>query len=297
MVSVADAADVLVLFNPKAGRGKASQTATRIGSALQKAGFHPMRGIDRERGLPSAAVVIGGDGTLRFFTARLIEAFGQIPPIVVIPGGTANLMDRHLKLQWEPAELERQVVQAIRDGKIQWLDAAKANNEIFLLIAGIGFDAAVVAALDRVRSGPITMWSYVMPALQTIWESSFLPLSVSVDGKPVFGPSPGMVFVGNVKEYGTGFPVLPNARSDDGVLDVCILPCASHEDLLRLALHTVAGDHPTLEGAKYLKAKRVSVTADTPVPVQLDGDSAGMTPIDIELLPFKVPFLVRSSIP
>ncbi len=283
-----------MLFNPKAGRGKASQTATRIGVALRQGGFHPTREINRDRGLPESAVVIGGDGTLRYFATEMLKTFGQVPPLVVIPGGTANLMDRHLNLQWNPAQLEQQVVQTIRDRKIQWLDAARANHEIFLLIAGVGFDAAVVAALDRVRTGPITMWSYVMPALQTIWESSFLPLSVSVDGKPVFGPAQGMVFVGNVKEYGTGFPVLPDARSDDGVLDVCILPCASHEDLLRLALHTVAGDHPTLEGAKYLKAKRVSVTAAKPVPVQLDGDSAGTTPVEIELLPIKVPFIVRT---
>lgn len=284
-----------MLFNPKAGRGKSIQMATRIGGALRAAGLQPRQEIDATRGLPEAAVVIGGDGTLRFYAAKLLEAFGQVPPIVVIPGGTANLMDRHLNLQWEPALIDREVVQTIRDGKIQRLDAAKANDAIFLLIAGIGFDAAVVAALDRVRTGPITMWSYVRPALQTLWQATFLPLSVTIDGEPAFGPAPGMVFVGNVKEYGTGFPVLPLAESNDGVLDVCILPCSSHEDLLRLALHTVAGDHPTLEGAKYRKATHITVTADTPVPVQLDGDSAGMTPVTIELLPIKVPFMVREN--
>ena len=288
-------ADVLVLSNPKAGRGKAGQTAARLAAALRAAGYETAREIDGSRPLPEAAVIIGGDGTLRYYAARLMEAFSEVPPIVVIPGGTANLMDRHLNLQWDPKLLPEQVLATVRAKQIQWLDAAKANNELFLLIAGCGFDAAIVAALDRVRTGPITMWSYVMPALKTLWESAFLPLSVTVDEQHVFGPAAGMVFIGNVKEYGTGFPVLPDARSDDGVLDVCILPCKSHEDLLRLALHTVAGDHPSLEGAKYLKCKRVSVRAETPVPVQLDGDSAGMTPLDIELLPIKVPFLVRGQ--
>ncbi len=243
--------------------------------------------------MPEAVITIGGDGTLRYAAGRLLKSYKQVPPLIVIPGGTANLMDRHLKLQWDQTQLERQVLRAIRQRKLQYLDAATANGELFLLIAGIGFDAAIVAALDRVRSGPITLWSYAMPALKTLWESSFLPLSVTVDGKPVFGPAAGMVFVGNVKEYGTGFPVLPDAKSDDGLLDICVLPCASHEDLLRLALHTVAGDHPMLEGAKYLKGTRVSVTADKAVPVQLDGDSAGETPVEIELLPIKVPFIVR----
>ena len=286
-------AEILILSNPKAGRGKSILTGNRLSATFRAAGYVVHRDIDPSRELPEAAIVIGGDGTLRYYAARLLEAYKQVPPLVVIPGGTANLMDRHLQLKWDPKRIDREVLLAVKARKIQHLDAAMANNELFMLIAGIGFDAAIVAALDRVRTGPITMWSYVMPALQTIWESSLLPLSVEVDGVKIFGPAPGMVFVGNVKEYGTGFPVLPDARSDDGVLDVCILPCTSHEDLLRLALHTVTGDHHSVEGAKYTKAKRVSVRAKKPVPVQLDGDSAGMTPIDIELLPITVPFIVR----
>ncbi|CAN5602722.1 diacylglycerol kinase family protein [soil metagenome] len=288
-------AEVLILSNPKAGRGKSSQTASQLAAVFRAAGYLVRREIDAQNNLPDAAIVIGGDGTLRYAAAQCLAAFGDFPPFVVIPGGTANLMAQHLKLNWDERQLPQQVLAAVQARKIQLLDAAKANDELFLLIAGIGFDAAIVAALDRVRTGPITMWSYVMPALQTIWESSFLPLSVEVDGVPVFGPAPGMVFVGNVKEYGTGFPVLPLARSDDGVLDVCILPCSSHEDLLRLALHVAAGEHPTLEGAKYMKARRVSITAKRKVPVQLDGDSAGMTPVDIKLLPIRVPFIVRGT--
>ena len=286
-------ADVLILSNPKAGRGRSMQIATRLADALRAGGYTVHRDIDARRELPEAVITIGGDGTLRYAAGRLFEAYGQVPPLVVIPGGTANLMDRHLQLNWDASKLEQQVLAAIRARQLKYLDAARCNGELFLLIAGVGFDAAIVAALDRVRSGPITLWSYVMPSLQALWENKFLPLAVSVDGKHIFGPAPGMVFIGNVKEYGTGFPVLPRAKSDDGLLDICVLPCASHEDLLRLALHAMVGEHANLEGAKYLRGKRVGVHADRPVPVQLDGDSAGNTPVDIELLPIKVPFIVR----
>jgi YegS/Rv2252/BmrU family lipid kinase len=285
--------DVLVLANPKAGRGKAGATAARLANSLKDAGFDAHRDIDARRHLPDAAVVIGGDGTLRHACNRLLEAFKQVPPMLVIPGGTANLMAQHLALKWDMDNLDRQVVDAVKAGHIRLLDAARANGELFMLIAGIGFDAAVVAALDRVRSGPISKWSYVMPAMKTIWEAEFLPLSVTIDDEAAFGPAPALVFVGNVKEYGTGIPVLPNARPDDGLLDVCVLPCASHEDLLRLALHMAAGEHHATEGAVYRKARRISVRAKKAVPVQLDGDSAGHTPLDIELLPIRVPFIVR----
>jgi diacylglycerol kinase (ATP) len=285
--------DVLVMANPKAGRGKAAATAARLAASLNDAGFDAHRDIDHARPLPQAAIVIGGDGTLSHAVNRLLAAYKQVPPMLVIPGGTANLMAQHLKLEWDAADLDRQIIAALQANKRCELDCARANGELFMLIAGIGFDAAVVAALDRVRSGPISKWSYVMPALKTIWESQFLPLSVRADGENVFGPKPALVFVGNVKEYGTGIPVLPDARPDDGLLDVCVLPCQSHEDLLRLALHVAAGEHQGTEGAVYRKARRISVTARKPVPVQLDGDAAGTTPLDIELLPIRVPFIVR----
>jgi YegS/Rv2252/BmrU family lipid kinase len=287
--------DVLVLANPKAGRGKAATIANHLVASLKAAGYDARREIDPDRDLPHAAITIGGDGTLRHAANKLLEAFRQIPPLVVVPFGTANLMAQHLGLKWSMDDLDRQVVAAIKAHRIRLLDCARANGELFMLIAGIGFDAEVVAALDRVRSGPISRWSYIMPALKTIWETEFSPLSVTIDGEHAFGPRPAMVFVGNVKEYGTGIPVLPDATPDDGLLDVCVLPCASHDDLLRLALHVAAGEHHDTEGAIYRKARKITVRAKKPVPVQLDGDAAGTTPLDIELLPIRVPFIVRAS--
>ena len=84
-------------------------------------------------------IVLGGDGTLRYAAAQLLEAFGEIPALLVIPGGTANLMAQHLKLNWDADRLPEQVLDAVRKRKIQLLDAARANEELFLLIAGIGF--------------------------------------------------------------------------------------------------------------------------------------------------------------
>jgi diacylglycerol kinase family enzyme len=98
--------------------------------------------------------------------------------------------------------------------------------------------------------------------------------------------------VGNIAEYGTGFPILPHARSDDGLLDVCAMPCNSPTDLVDLFLKAAAGEHLAMEGVVYVKGKDVRVDAAEPVPVQLDGDEGGHTPLEIDLLPVKVPFIV-----
>ncbi len=284
---------ILVLSNPKAGRGKSMQTAERLARAIAAVGWTVGRSIGQADELPEAAVVIGGDGSLRYAANALLTRFGQVPPLLVIPAGTANLMAQHLQLQWDMPRLERQVIAALRAGKTRLLDVAKANGELFTLIAGVGFDAAVVAALDRVRVGPISKWSYVMPSLQALWSHRFVPIEVFADNQRIFGPRAGLCFVGNVKEYGTGIPVLPAAKPDDGLLDVGVLPCESHGDLVKLALHVAAGEQFTMESARYAKARSVTVFSEEPVPVQLDGDSAGMTPLHIELLPARVPFIVR----
>jgi len=177
------------------------------------------------------------------------------------------------------------------------IDAARANGKLFMLMAGVGFDAHVVHELSRLRRGPIRLTNYLTPTLTALRDYRFPPLSVTVDGKQVFGPEPGIVFVGNLPEYGTGFPVLPQARADDGVLDVCALPCRSRQDLIRLFLQAAIGEHVRAEGVAYVKGRHVKVVASgsQAVPIQVDGDPAGHTPAEIDLLPIRLPFIVPAD--
>src|SRR5260221_13538106 len=87
-----------------------------------------------------------------------------------------------------------------------------------------------------------------------------------------------MTFVGNVPEYGTGFSVLPLASPTDGLLDVCVLPCASREELLGHFMRAAAGEHLQGEGVIYVKGKRISVESPLAEPAQGGGGGAGQTP-------------------
>src|SRR5262249_16150143 len=151
---------------------------------------------------------------------------------------------QHLNLDWEADDIQL----AITKRKVKHLDAARANGELFLLIAGVGIDAAIVHALDRIRSGPISKLSYVLPSMLALKNYDFPEMSVELDGKMIFPMAPAMTFVGNVPEYGTGFPILPDAISDDGLLDICVLPCATPQKLAEIALRTVANEHMQMRG-------------------------------------------------
>ncbi len=296
--------EVLLFANPIAGRGGGRVVAARLTRMLRRAGFDVRVFVERPPEIAAehlacardarAVVAIGGDGTLRAVVDRLLACSpaGRVPPVVVVPFGTANLMGRHLGLKWDEATVDQQVLDVIRAGHVIELDAARANGRLFLLMAGVGIDAQVVHLLDQMRSGPIDITSYVIPAALALGGYRYPRLSVTVDGRRAFGPRPGVALIGNAAEYGTGFPILPHARTDDGLLDVCALPCESRGDVLKLFLLAAAGEHLDAEGVVYLKGRKIRVESDEPVPVQVDGEAADFTPLKVDLLPARVPFMV-----
>src|SRR5204862_5155777 len=144
---------------------------------------------------------------------------------------------------------------------------ARANGELFLLMAGIGLDGKIVHELDRMRDGPIDLTSYALPAALALGFYDYPPLTVRVNDRVICQDMPAVAFVGNVKEYGTGFPILPHALPNDGLLDVCVLPCANRADAVRHLMHAAAGEHLAAEGAIYTKGRRVHIESAQPVPI------------------------------
>ncbi len=290
---------VLIFANPIAGKGLGRSIANSLRQRLGARGIDVKLFFDRAATIdptefkdepPLAAIAIGGDGTLRVVAEFLLATFGpeHIPPLVVVALGTANLMRQHLNLDWNAAEIDR----AIDQRRIRYLDAARANGQLFLLMAGVGIDAAIVHALDRIRTGPINKLSYLLPAALALKDYRFPAMSVELDGATIFESAPALTFVGNVSEYGTGFPILPDAVSDDGLLDVCVLPCKDPQKLVEVLLRTVANEHTQMRGVVCARGKHIRVQTENPVPVQLDGDPGGHTPLEIELLPCRLPFIV-----
>ena len=302
---------VVIFANPIAGSGRSRALADQIEQHLRRRGYRPQVLLTRvdsgqlviaEQDI-GAAIVIGGDGTLRAVADWAIgsavapgEKIGTgaifSPPLLLVPVGTANLMGRHLGIAFGDPDPAQQVVRALEHGRIVHLDVARTRGGIFLLVAGVGFDAAVVHELSRCRTGPIAKLNYIAPALRTLLSYDFPPLSIVADDRPIFGPAPALALIGNIPEYGTGFPLLPHAKPDDQLLDLCVMPCANRRQLLQLFVAAAAGQHIEQDGVVYTKARSIRIDSPRPVPVQVDGEPAGFTPLHIDLLPGRIPFIV-----
>jgi diacylglycerol kinase (ATP) len=303
-------ADVFIFANPTAGRGKGTLFARKIEQALVRHGYKAHVRLARPSEIEEsdlcgiseaeAVVAIGGDGTLRAVAHRVIQCCGNkaCPPLLIVPLGTANLMGKHLGIKWKPDSIGRDVAAALKQKRIKYLDVAmlhgdgdRISEQLLLLVVGVGIDGRVVHELARVRKGPISYASYALPTAMALSRYRFPAIEVRVDSQRVFSGR-GIVLVGNVREYGTGFSVLSKARTDDGLLDICAMPCRNMAELLKLFVLVAAGKHLGSKGVVYKLGTRVDITSEATVEVQVDGDAAGWTPVRIEMRKEKLGFVL-----
>jgi diacylglycerol kinase (ATP) len=289
---------VSILVNSIAGRGKATLVAQSIAKTLSSEKIDsqiipdsPAKAVELSQSA-SALIIIGGDGTIRAAVREFLKSQTPTPPILPVPMGTANLMSQYLGINWSVREIPAQVAKAIKTPKLVPCDVPTVNGDPFLLVAGVGFDAEIVHQVHRARRGPITKASYLLPALRTLISYKYPPLEISVDGQPVFPLAPAVAFIGNISQYGTGFAMLPHARPDDGLLDLCVVPVKSRLDAIRKFLLAAVGELLKEEGVLYQRGKEISVKSPDPVPVQTDGDPAGTTPALLRLIPTRLQFIV-----
>ena len=233
-----------------------------------------------------AVVVAGGDGTVREVVQGLI---GRPIPLVVLPSGTENVLAKHFGFR----DGIDSVTRAITDGKIVNYDVGVCGNKNFILMISAGFDAEVVRRLSYVRKGHISYWSYQVPILRSLFGYTFPAIRVEIDGNQVF-EGPGMAWAGVIPRYAVGMKILANARTDDGLLDVFIMPCKSRLKLIGQSLRIFFGRHLSSKGAQYHQCREVRFTpvGEQEVPMQIDGDYAGSLPTVCGITTPGVRFLV-----
>ncbi len=274
----------IVVANPIAGRGKGGAAARELAEGLKSLGaatdvhltegrgdaWHFLRSLERDVDL---VVAVGGDGTVGEVLNGLVD---PEVPVGILPLGTANVLAAELSL---PRDVHR-ALEIFAAGRTTAIDVAHVNATLSFLVVGVGYDAIAVRDVESRRDGPITKLTYALAVLRALSGYREPRLEVEIDGEPVEGGPFGLVLASNITNYGGFLKLSPEGRLDDGRFDVYLFRGASP---VRLVGHAVRGVLGRLIGKSCLvrPARSLRVTSDEPVPVQVDGDSAGETPIDL----------------
>ncbi len=276
--------EVAILANPVAGKGPSRGLVEELVAALRQRGFEANLCWERERLAALAAergselrcvVAAGGDGTLA-------EVLNRAPGVTValLPLGNENLVAKHYNY---PRSGER-VAEIIARGQYVTLDLATANGRVFALMAGAGFDADVVHRVHQHRGGHINRLSYLPPIWNALQGYSFAPIDVNIEetGERLRG---AFAFAFNLPCYGMNLPIAPGARADDGLLDLWVFRRPGRWHLLRYFGAVVLGKRKHLRDIQHRRVRRVHLSSRRPVPLQTDGDPAGMLPATIQVIP------------
>ena len=216
-------------------------------------------------------LVAGGDGTVRAVCAELVDSG---IPLGILPLGTGNLLARNLSIPLDLAD----AVDTALDGRPRPIDlievhADDAPTDHCLVMAGMGADAAAMADTRDDLKRVVGAGAYVVAGLQAVSRPPFAA-TIAVGRAAPVEREPAMVLIANVGRLQAGIDVIPDARPDDGLLDVLVASPKGVTDSALLTTRVLAGasDAP---GAERAQGRSVVIETSEPVPYQIDGDAVG----------------------
>ena len=225
--------------------------------------------------------IVGGDGTLNYF----INQYPHISlPLVIFNGGTGN--DFHWLLYGKQT-LDQQLDIALNESA-KPIDMAKCNDRYFINGLGLGFEGEVAKALvgKKKYSGKISFLITILKKIFTYHSKNYLIKSSEgiVQGKKL------LVDISNGARSGGGFHVAPEAKANDGLLDIIIAnPINALQRLWYLPV-IEKGKHLRLSIIQHFRTSKITIESDQIIQYHLDGEYFEDEKLIIQLLPGKLSF-------
>ncbi len=239
---------------------------------------------------PDRVLVCGGDGTVAAVGGALMHSG---IPVAILPGGTANAIARAVGVPYRLPEAVRFAVQETP----RPFDAVRVNGRISLLTAGAGYDSAVMATADDELKRRLGILAYVYAGLKQLGSTEETSFELEIDGRSRERVTGNCLLLANIGKLFGEFDLFPEARPDDGRVDIAVLNLGDLNDFLSLSGHVLQGKPETHPRSRFFSGAKVRARFAKPLPTEVDGDVAGEAgEMEAEVVPGAL-MLVRSETP
>jgi YegS/Rv2252/BmrU family lipid kinase len=286
---------VALLVNPAAGGGRALKALPAVEAELARRGLYARvaktRSLShaRELALTAAdagevAVTLSGDGLIGAVAGALRGRDDAV--MGVLPGGRGNDFARVAGIPRDPVA----ACAVIAEGAPRAVDVGDIDGRTFIGIASLGFDSVANRFANDApsRLGPLV---YAYGALRALasWRPATFDVAVDRERRTFAGWT---VAAANSRAYGGGMFLAPDARLDDGELDVVLVAPDSRRQFVRCLPMVFKGTHVGLSSVTVLRGREVRIAADRPFVVYADGEPIGELPVTIRAIPGAVRILL-----
>jgi len=288
----------IFLVNPASANGSTGRRWPELARRAAAAGlegatlFSERQGhlaeLAREAALDGAEllVVVGGDGSVNE-VANGLAGLGRQPEVAIVPRGTGWDFSRTFGI---PRKVDDAVHVAL-EGDVRTIDVGRASYRAwdgsdattsFANVASAGMSGAIAQRANETTKALGGKASYLWATFAVFsgWEAT--EIEVVVDGERRTGRMFDVV-VANGRFFGGGLQICPEAEPDDGLFDVLTIGDVTKRDLVLTMPKMYRGTHLPHPKAELLRGPSVTVTSETPLPIELDGEQPGTTPATFEV--------------
>jgi YegS/Rv2252/BmrU family lipid kinase len=230
---------------------------------ITKSRFAPKQVEKLLKGSAELIFVWGGDGTVQ----RVIDTVVGAPvALAILPAGTANLFAANLGI---PKDLE-EAVEVGLNGSRRQLDVGLINREHFAVMAGTGLDALMIRDADAGLKDKVGRFAYIWTGAKNVRQAP-VKMRIEVDGKTWFKGKASCVLLGNVGDVIGGISAFPDARPDDGRLNIGVVTASGALDWVRTLGRSAIWD---VEGSPFVETttgRTFAIRLDKAIAYEIDG--------------------------
>ncbi|AOY76644.1 diacylglycerol/lipid kinase family protein [Clostridium formicaceticum] len=283
---------IQIICNPNAGRQIVQKNIPKLVELLKKGGrkqvdvvytmehLHAKKLAFENAGKYDLIIAVGGDGTVNEVVNGIMESDIK-PALAIYPAGTVNDFGSYLKVPRHVDEFSKMILQ----GNLMKVDVGKGGERYFLNVAAAGLLPEVAHKVSSEAKTVMGKFAYYIEGIKEFSKLMFRPVKIKVQTNGHEEEKEILFFIiANSPSVGGFKYIAPQAKVDDGQLDLLIVEHSQLKDVATIFLKIFTGAHAKHPALKYLQVQEFTIHSDDAIDLDLDGEFGGRLPTNFTVV-------------